>query len=429
MREGMCISRRVLLTVLLLGLLPCLNAGEESSPIKRFPSPPPPSSHAASIWNREELFAVPEIFPAESDSLAEKEGVRPIFFESVTVDGNPTRVFAWLGIPPAAESGGKVPGIVLVHGGGGTAFYDWVRLWMDRGYAAIAMDTTGALPVDQHGMTVKAVKHPHAPKSIPNFAGSTAARESQWLYHAVASVVRANSLLRSMPEVDSDRIGITGISWGGIITELALGLDDRFVFAAPVYGSGFLGEDSFWLENDFQKLSREQVEAWIRTWDPSQFLSQVQIPMLFCNGTNDKHFRPVPWSKTVELPNGPVWRCMKPGMGHAHPPTGDPPEITVFADSVVQGGESLLEVLDHGMDHENAWMKFSGTAKEARLVFTRDTGDWTKRKWSQESAHLENDIASATLPEGTSAFFFNTQDSRGCIVSSPLQIPETPPSL
>ena len=36
--------------------------------------------------------------------------------------------------------------VVLVHGGGGTAFSEWVKLWAKRGYAAIAMDLAGCGP-------------------------------------------------------------------------------------------------------------------------------------------------------------------------------------------------------------------------------------------------------------------------------------------
>ena len=36
--------------------------------------------------------------------------------------------------------------MVLVHGGGGTAFAEWVKAWTSRGYAAIAMDTCGQIP-------------------------------------------------------------------------------------------------------------------------------------------------------------------------------------------------------------------------------------------------------------------------------------------
>ena len=36
-----------------------------------------------------------------------------------------------------------------------------------------------------------------------------------WTYHAVADAILAHSLLRAQPEVDPDRIGLTGISGGG----------------------------------------------------------------------------------------------------------------------------------------------------------------------------------------------------------------------
>jgi dienelactone hydrolase len=65
-----------------------------------------------------------------------------------------------------------------------------------------------------------------------------------WAYHAVAAVVLGHSLIRSFPEVDASRIGVTGISWGGYLTCIVAGVDDRFRFAAPVYGCGFLGEGS-----------------------------------------------------------------------------------------------------------------------------------------------------------------------------------------
>ena len=44
--------------------------------------------------------------------------VRAIFYDALPYGGKPTRVFAWIGLPAKRE--GKVPGMVLVHGGGGT---------------------------------------------------------------------------------------------------------------------------------------------------------------------------------------------------------------------------------------------------------------------------------------------------------------------
>src|SRR5207244_2738599 len=125
--------------------------------------------------------------------------------------GEPTRVFALVGMPEH-KPGDKVPAIVLVHGGGGTAFAEWVKLWTSRGYAAIAMDTCGCTPGGEHG---KRPRHEHSgPPGWGGWDQTDEAVEDQWTYHAVADVVLAHSLLRAQPDVDTDRIGITGISWG-----------------------------------------------------------------------------------------------------------------------------------------------------------------------------------------------------------------------
>ena len=35
---------------------------------------------------------------------------------------------------------------MLIHGGCGTVFADWVKMWNDMGYAAIAIGTEGKIP-------------------------------------------------------------------------------------------------------------------------------------------------------------------------------------------------------------------------------------------------------------------------------------------
>lgn len=45
--------------------------------------------------------------------------LKPILFSALDYQGKPTTVFAWLGVPEKCE--GKVPGVALVHGGGGSA--------------------------------------------------------------------------------------------------------------------------------------------------------------------------------------------------------------------------------------------------------------------------------------------------------------------
>lgn len=87
--------------------------------------------------DREALFALPAWAPAPGYESNGNESIRGIFYDGLPYRGKPTRVFAWYGVPAKTE--GKLPAIILVHGGGGTAFRYWVRLWMERGYAVLAM--------------------------------------------------------------------------------------------------------------------------------------------------------------------------------------------------------------------------------------------------------------------------------------------------
>ncbi len=77
----------------------------------------------------------------DAEGMAREGGMKPIFFEALPWKGKPTRVFAWLGMP--ATQKGKVPAMVLVHGGGGTAHKEWVKKWNDHGFAAISIAVEG----------------------------------------------------------------------------------------------------------------------------------------------------------------------------------------------------------------------------------------------------------------------------------------------
>ena len=82
------------------------------------------------------------------------------------------------------------------------------------------------------------------------------------MYHATAATSLAGDLLRSLPEVQGDSVGLMGISWGGVITATVVGVDDRFAFGIPVYGNGH----KFDIPNYFGKLFGTIYS--IAMWDP-----------------------------------------------------------------------------------------------------------------------------------------------------------------
>ena len=95
-------------------------------------------------WDLERLSKPPatRAWPKEFDG-----GATPIMLEGEPYKGRPTWCFAYYGVLEWATEVNKAPAIVLVHGGLGTAYPEWVRMWVRRGYAAICVDTCGAFPM------------------------------------------------------------------------------------------------------------------------------------------------------------------------------------------------------------------------------------------------------------------------------------------
>jgi len=381
------------------------------------PAAPAPALAVAAdspLWDLAALAVAPKVTPAEP---LRAEGVKGIFFDSVPYRGKPTKVFAWLGVPKV-EPGKKVPGIVLVHGGGGTAFEVWTRLWVERGYAAIAFDACGSIPLHV-GDSKKWQRHDAGgPPGWGGWEQISEAREDQWTQHAVSAGILANSLLRSLPEVDPERIGVTGISWGGYLTSLLAGVDQRFKFAVPVYGCGFTNEHGF--AGKVQELGEEGAAKWMRWWDPSSYLAGATMPMLWVNGTNDFAYTMNAWQKSYRLPKSSHTLCLRPRMPHGHEPGWAPKEIAAFADSLVNGGELMPIMTDQGRDGRKAWATFDSgrTIAKAELHFTRDTGPWQKRTWEAAPAQVAEGLVTAELPEGARVYFLNVTDDRELVVST-----------
>lgn len=364
-------------------------------------------------WDLKTLSTAPKWTVLERPK---SEGIQAVTFEGLPFRGKPTRVFAWLGVPKPA-TGEKVPAMVLIHGGGGTAFDEWVRLWVQRGYAAIAMDTCGQIPVGNYGKWFR--DEQGGPPGWGGFDQMSWAKEDQWTYHAVADAVLAHSLIRSLPEVDPERTGVTGISWGGYLTCIVAGVDRRFKLAVPVYGCGFYRNTVF--RDDIEKLRPEDFDQWMSWWDPSVYLSSAESPILWVTGSNDFAYTLDALQLSYRLHKGPRSLCVRLRMPHAHGGAGEnPKEIHVFADSILKNGVPLLVVSGCGREGANVWATYSAKVPmvRAELNFTKDDGRWQDRKWESVAAQQTEGRVSASLPPGTRVYYFNLFDERDCVVST-----------
>ena len=355
----------------------------------------------------------------DADPEHSMEGVEAVFFEGVPWKGKPTRIFAYYGIP-TTQAGEQVPAMVLVHGGGGSAFIPWVKLWMSRGYAAIAMDTCGCISGGGHENHTR-----HAdggPAGWGGFNQIDEPAEDQWTFHAVSAVIKAHSLLRSFPQVDPARIGITGVSWGGYLTCIAAGIDRRFALAAPVYGCGFLTENSTWL-GEFEKMKPGGAECWRRLWDPLNYLPQVKCPMLWVNGTNDFAFPMDSWQKSYRLPEGSRTLSLRVRMEHGHGGPGEnPPEIHALAEALFRDCSPLAQITHCSLESRVLAANFESREPitKAELSYTNDTGPWVDRHWQSMPAELDfsSGTVSAKFPATTTVCYLNLFDAKDRVVSS-----------
>ncbi len=353
--------------------------------------------------------------PVASVSMLESS-MTEVFYENVPLAGKPTRVFAYYAVPQAGH--GPFPAMVLVHGGGGKAFREWAALWADRGYAAIAMDLSGRGP-DGKRLPDGGPEQSDDAK-FRDFAPNEA--DQMWSYHAVAAAVRAHSFLASRPEVDRGRVGVTGISWGGYLTCIIAGIDDRVNVAVPVYGCGFLDENSAWLEPRFKKMGAARAKRWSDLFDPSRYLPGVTCPILFVNGTNDFAYPLDSYQKSYQLVKVPTDLCVTVRMPHGHTEGWKPKEIGLFVDSVLRQGTPPPRVAmpEINGDRVSARVTTRQAFQKARLHATTDAGPWQDRNWTTHDARINDSRVSAMMPAGRPIVaFFTVEDEQGAVSSSP----------
>ena len=354
--------------------------------------------------------------------------------------GKDTEVFAFYASPitiGAAKPGAKFPGVVLIHGGGGTAFAEWAQLWAKRGYAAIAMDLNGSRPpeptYDDKGMAKSNAHDQKTRTRLPNggpphgraekFDSIGGDTSDDWPFHAAASVMRAHSLLRSFAEVDAEHTAVTGISWGGYTTCLVASLDDRFKAAVPVYGCGFLHQGESVQKPAIDALG-DRKDLWVKEYDPGSLLPRCRVPILFVNGTNDIHYVLDSYMKSYGVVPGEKHIRIQINMPHGHPPGWAPQEIGLFIDTYCRAGTPLLEPSAPVIEGDQVKVSFKASTKikEAKLNYTTDTGLRSKRTWKSVPATVTGNTITATKPPAdANTWYVEVTDERGAMVSTPVQ--------
>ena len=394
------------------------------SPGSKQDKPPVPAKRNLA-WDTKALFEKPLLHDTAERPA---RGMRSFFYEGADYKGKATWVFAYYAAPKGKAPEGGWPAVVCAHGGGGTAYPEWVKYWNNKGYAALAMDLEGHLPGGNshhlEGNHPANVTHRNAgPSRIDWFGDRAQPDKEQWFYHAVADVIRANSLLRTFPELNPAKIGLNGISWGGTVVSAAAGVDSRLAFAIPVYGGGFIHEsDNEGLAQWFppKNMTAQQFNDYRKKWDPSAHLPHAGMPMLWVTSVADPVFQIDIVAKSARTAGGESLLCLRPWMIHGHGNGwNDAPEISQFADSIVKDGPPLPKLQKPQIIPETQIVhtNYEGKGKftEAWIYFTKSTGKWKNRKWNFIECSIQDKklISKKTLPKDTSSFFVYVFRDRG----------------
>jgi len=385
-----------------------------------------------------------------SVNVPNKTTVQAIFYDGLPYQGKTTKIFAYLGIPQSSNNR-KLPGMVLVHGGGGTAYAEWVRLWNDRGYAALSIAVEGqtdrqvVVVVSDENTSKEGEEfgrnYPLCQYESHSYAGpprdgiyrDTARKpiRDQWMYHAVSATLLGRSLLASFgSEVDESKIGTMGISWGACVTSTAVGIDESFAFAIHAYGCGNLAKS----QNVYGTQLKKDL-TYAQLWDPALRLGRTKLPQLWLSWPGDLHFCLACFASCYRLGQGPSMMSLIPRLGHGHQPCWRREEGFAFADSIViENSPWCVEILNTGENQQRTNDSVQSVFSSARplqrgyLVSTVGRGFTGNRHWvrteaalNEEESHGEENRhykVSAKLPRSTKAWFLNVVDSNGTIASS-----------
>lgn len=374
--------------------------------------------------------------------------VRDLWFDGVPYRGKPTRVFARYARP---DGKGPFPAMLLIHGGGGTAIPEWAEHWARRGYAALVFDLKGCGPeekrmedglpnledntifgapleapdgteAEEFGFISLSPLRPGAPADATPEAKRKRDPRDIWGYQAIAAIVRGHALLESFPEIDKERIGATGISWGGYLSCILAGFDPKVKVVVPVFGCGFYQEHGAWESLLNQKMTKKNMEKWVALYDPSSHMPRARCAMMFANGVNDSHFPLNTLKKTALQCQGPVAMCLIMHIIHQH--RWDIREVEPYVDSIIDYGTPFLQVSRIRREGQAVRATYSGPveAEWASLAYTCDSGPWRPRKWASAPAKLDAAARtiSAELPQDpkVTAYFLRLTDERGFTIST-----------
>ena len=310
------------------------------------------------------------------------------------IKGCEYKTFAFVGEPAGGQK--KCPAVVLVHGGGGNASWPWVREWTNRGYVAVAVDL-GCFHFTDGDLSQRKVNACVSCFSIGGFAHILRDPRDSWIYYAVAQILSAHSYVRSLKRTDSKKTGIMGISWGGVVSLIALGTDHRFSAGAVVYSAGFITEDLLGTETGLFG-DAEKKSFYDTYYDPQSYVSGICVPVLMQAGLHDAAFSPFSRQRTCDLFSYKADMAVIADLYHDNESNYANKNVYSFMDDRFRktSVRRRVSMRKKGVDLH---LRVSGNVDRAELLFSDGTGDPHTLQWQSIGIELRGNEARICPPE------------------------------
>jgi dipeptidyl aminopeptidase/acylaminoacyl peptidase len=222
----------------------------------------------------------------EQDSLLARVTMVPSeSFAFTSFDGLPVQ--AWLIKPAGLQPGQRYPLILSIHGGPhsifGNSFTSGNQILAAHGYGILAINPRGT---NGYGQAF-------SDGSLLNWGGGD--------YHDLMAGL--DTVISHNPWIDTTRMGLTGGSYGGFMTNWIITQTPRFRAAVSLYSVSnlisFYGTSLYTdlIESEFNGLPWDNYPL-LWQWSPLAHVAQARTPTLFLHGEVDND---VPVSQAEEM--------------------------------------------------------------------------------------------------------------------------------
>ncbi len=293
--------------------------------------------------------------------------------------------FAYIGIPSTPMPKGGYPGIVLIHGGGGTAFPGWTKMWVDKGFVVIALDWYNQMPVP---------KHKHIPTNSIESKIELPGGKRQDHISNVANMAVAHSLLRSLKEVNPEKTAFVGLSWGSWYGTMLASLDNRFNGGVLIY----CGDRKFHrkiFNGRFVHAAKVPLYWVVSTHDQNVNLRTLNNSFKICPTIDTK-------SIVIELPHSHIGfefdSCFRMAEYYT---TKAVPALPKLSEMKVKDGTAACKIISSGKGIKNAVLCYTDDDKQPKYHL---------RKWKTVPAEIKDDTITAKIPKGAYMYYISAYE-------------------